>query len=439
MKVAASAKYDEVSDEIIDLTNKLLLEEIDMERYYLQYRIYGNAEPKTRRLRYFMFQQAAGCAFLSSNIVNMYETAKHFRTPEEVSSKVFTRSNRTGLTACTLGVGSSSLELCSNGWIAAKNIIKKHDPATARRVVKKKLEEIDALAAKRDSLVENNKDHPAYQAFVTEGKLLKSFRDWCVYEFTDVYADIRSNQPSTNVFYMMDIGAYSMSMASYILALQTTRKPDLVYPSLHTGMVSNGLFTLEAPLTTLANAKLYKYHFNRLSKDLKETPIDTEEDAKKLMLKLESQAAHLDEETLEHLGAIASRLSIYSYWSTRYDKFIDRRLVEIRRQSRIALQGNVSGPLIGATSLAQDTFNAIALYKCKNNPYAANALAFAGAAATTCSSAASVGLSGWWFVDQLRHDKQYEKARLLPEMLLEDRLKTLLVLEEMLDEKAGQK
>lgn len=432
--LAASAIVDGSAEtaEIIDLTNELLLKEIDLERYYIKYRIPGNQEPKGRRVRFFLAQQAAGGSFLGSNIVNTFETAKHFNTPEDVSGRVFAGSGRVGLTGSVLGASSSAIELCSNGLLAIKNKIHKEDPTSAKNNVIGRLKVIDALTAKRDAAVAKLANRPAYEIYVAEGKVLKSFRDWCVYEFTDVYSDIKSNQSSNNVFYAMDVGAYSVSFASYILGLKASRKPDLAFDALKCGFVSDALFTAEAPATTFANTHLYKYHWSKLSRELKESPKDAEEDAKKLMINLEGLTACADELTQSQLGPIASRLAIYSYWSTRYDKFIDKRLGDIRRQSKIALQSNVSGPLLGVAGLSQDVFNAVGLYKCRNNPFAQNSLAFAGAATSTCASAASVGLSAWWFADQIKHDREFRRFKLMPEMLLEERLRTLTVLEQML-------
>lgn len=431
--LAASAIVDGSAEtaKIIDLTNQLLLKEIDLERYYIKYRITGNKEPKWRRTRFFLSQQVAAGTNFGANIVNTIETAKHFQTPTKVSSRVFTNSNRTGLTGTVFGASSSALELCSNGMLAIKNKIHGDDPATAKKNVIARLKEIDELTAERDAAVAEVTNRPAYPLYITEGKLLKSFRDWCVYEFTDVYSDIQSNK-STNVFYALDVGAYSTAFATNILGLKALHKPDLAYSALKCGFVSDALFFVEAPATTIASTQLNKYYRSKISKQLKTLAQDPEDDTKKLMINLEGMTACADEVTQSQLGPIASRLAIYSYWSTRYDKFIDKRQSDMRHQSKIALQSNLVGPLLGIAGLSQDTVNAVGLYRCRDNPFGQNSLAFAGAATGTCASAASVGLSTFWFVDQLKHDREYTRFKLMPEMLLEERLDTLTVLEKML-------
>ena len=417
---------------ILALTNQALFKEIDLERFDLEYHRRGHEVSKYRRLRYFILQQAAGSAHLAANVANTAETGKHFKTPNDVSGNVFLGTNCVGLTGAVIGSTSSSIELCSNGLLALKNKWSKNDPATARENFLNRVHEIDELLARRSSLVDRCANAEVRSLYLAEGKVLKTFRDWCVYEFTDTYSDIKSAQAGNNVYYVLDIGAFTVSVASYILAVKTYTTYSDVFPSLHLGFVTDALFTGEAPISRLARTKLHSYWYNSLCKSLGERPRDVEAEAKKQMVHLEYLAANADDQALACAGPVASRLTVYSFWSTRYDKYVDRRMNEMGRQSRIALQSSVAGPLIGSTGLAQDWMNASALYHYKHNAFKQNALTFAGSVTASSSAAVSVGLTGWWFADQIINDKRNRRDQLLPEFLLQDRLKTLAVLEEML-------
>lgn len=52
---------------IDELANEILRKEIDLERYYLQYRVEGTKEPKYRRAR-IVFQVSSAMASMASNI-----------------------------------------------------------------------------------------------------------------------------------------------------------------------------------------------------------------------------------------------------------------------------------------------------------------------------------------------------------------------------------
>jgi hypothetical protein len=417
---------------ILELTNLALFKEIDLERFDLEYHRQGHEVSKYRRLRYFLLQQAAGSAHLTANVVNTVETGKHFKTPNNVSGNVLLGTNCVGLTGAVLGSTSSSIELCSNGFRALKNKWTKKDPATARENFLTRVHEIDELLARRSGLVDRYANPDVRSLYLAEGKVLKTFRDWCVYEFADTYSDIKSLEASNNVYYALDIGAYTVSFVSYILAIKTYNDFNYAYPSLRLGFVSDSLFTSEAPSGRIARNRLHSYWFNSLCKSLGERPRDVEAEAKTQMTHLEYLAANADDQALSCIGPVASRLTVYSFWSTRYDKYVDRRMNEMSRQSRIALQSSIVGPLIGSTGLAQDFMADAGLHRYRNDAFKQNAVTFAGSVTASCSAAVSVGLTGWWFADQIINDKRNRRDQVLPEILLQDRLKTLAVLEEML-------
>ena len=422
----------DLASEIVDLTNQLLLKEIDFERYYIQYRIDGSKEPKYRRLRFFLLQQAAGSGALASNIINTVECGSHLGTPEQTSSAVFKASGRLGLTTTILGGTASGIELGANGLIALKNKWNHEDAASARQNAIDRLHEIDSLADRRDALIRRFHDGEAHEIFVQEGKLLRTFRQWCIYEFSDVYSDTKSYQASANVFYVADIAAYSTAYVSYLQALRAFTNTRRSAAAVHNGVVCDSLFTVEAPATAVAYKQFYNDAWKRISADLKCTPKDVEADAKQQMVQLEHLAAMADESTIGQVGHIASRLAVYSFWSTRYDKYIDKRMADMRRVSKIALQSTVSGPLLGATGLAQDIFNEFGVYRYRNSPFRANSLAFAGAATSTLGGLASVTLTGWWFADELRYQRDAARKNVLPRQLMQDRLRTLETLTDML-------
>ncbi len=429
--LSAQTTAEANAEAIVSLTNQLLVKEIDLEHYYLQYRLDASKEPSTRRLRFFILQQAATGGFVASSIINTAEPAKHFKSPEQASTKVYKRSMRIGAISSVLGAASSGLELCSNSGIALKNKWHGEDPASACRTVIERLREIDELFSRRELLVQAIHDRQRYDICQAETKVLKSFRDWCVYEFADVYADTKSYQSSNNVFYAIDTGAYITSFASYIFTLKSFGRARFAYPGLYNGFVSDSMFTVEAPASAVAYSWLYKMAWNKVVKQLKENPVDVEPNAKKQMVQLEALVANAEDATLSLTGPTASRLAIYSFWSSRYDKFIDRRMKNMRRLSRLALQSEISGPLIASTGLAADVEYASALYGYKANPFMQNALYFAGSAALTCGTAASLGLSGWWFIDDLRNTSASRRDHTLPEQLLQDRLRTLDLLKQM--------
>jgi hypothetical protein len=62
------------------LTNEILHKEIDLERFYLNYRVIGTKDPKFRRLRYFLLQTASAAFTLSSNVTDIHLSRQAIRS-----------------------------------------------------------------------------------------------------------------------------------------------------------------------------------------------------------------------------------------------------------------------------------------------------------------------------------------------------------------------
>jgi hypothetical protein len=418
---------------IHDLTHAILRKEIDLERYYIRYRVSGSKEPKFRNLRYFLLQQAAAGLTLSANISGLHLfRPKKQRNPEEIPIRGVRKAITTGLIGILIEGGSSGFEICSNGMLAIKNKLKKNDPQTARDEVHRRIREIDALFAQRNKLVEQHKNDKAFDAYVTEGNLLKYVRNWCLYEFATIYADIKSYQASNNVYYGLDVAASSIYTASYILSLNSLKRPLLARDSAVTGIIGDSIGIVSAPGSAYSYNVMYKYWFGKLEKHFGEKLKDAEMESKKEYDKLEKML--VDADIAQALGPeqIRSRMAVYELWERRYDQVAEKELLDLRHSSKVALQSNISGPLISGAFLAQDILGTYASYKLDRSPKKATSVAFAASVPTTVASGASIALSTYWFIDHKLHRRRLAKQDALPEDLLDKRLKTLDELESML-------
>lgn len=426
----SAASSDELR--IDELANDILRKEIDLERYYLQYRVEGTKEPKYRRARYFAFQVSSAMASMASNITNVALSGSHTKVPERIS----VRGTRDGLEAGLVGIlldgGSSAVELCSNGYTAIKHIRNGTSPGAAVKNVVARIKEIDAMMAERDALMKKNPDLLSISVCQAEGRVLKSFRDWCLSEFADVYADVKSTQASFNVYYILDIAADSAYTASQLLAIKSLTRPELGNASANTGMVGDTLGIISAPASAKSYNMFYRHWRKRLSATLKEDLSSAEKETKAAMDELNSELASRDIAILETAASVQNRVSVYVLWSARYDKYIEQGLIDQRHQNKVALQGVISGPAISSTYLAQDILASVALNRLRERPKAANNMYLAGGIASTVGSASSLALTNYLLIDQLRYQKKMRAKGLLPEQLLAARLKTLDELDERL-------
>lgn len=151
------------------------------------------------------------------------------------------------------------------------------------------------------------------------------------------------------------------------------------------------------------------------------------------MAELNKELATKDISVLEQSPSVQNRTSAYALWSARYDKSIDDSLEDLRHNNKVALQGELTGPLISGTYLNQDILGMVTLSgRLRNRDRAQNNLNLAGAIGSTAGTGLSLGLTTYWLLDDIRHRRKMRKKEELPEQILAKRLKTLDELDSML-------
>jgi len=419
--------------EIDRLTNDILRQEIDLERYYLQYRMHGMKEPPSRRWRFAASQLASAGTSLASTIWFTKISAANIRDPNQITNGELRRATRVGIIGILFDGAGVSLELGTNAWIALKNKMIKRSPGAAVEEVISRVREIDALSAKRNALVEKFPDSDLAGVYKTEGRVLKSFRDWCLSEFADVYVDVKSLQSSYNVYYVLDLAADSLYLASYLLSMKALDDSHFNRPSAVTGIVGDCFGIASAPASSRGYYVLAKYWRSRLKKKFQEKLNNTESDAKVAMADLDKELSSKDISVLESSTSVQNRTAAYALWSARYDKYLAETMEDLRHANKVALQGELSGPLISGTYLGQDILANIASGgRFAERPKAVNNMAMAGAISSTGGNALNLALTSYWLYDDIRHRRKLKKQNKSPEQIFAKRMKTLDELDSML-------
>lgn len=415
--------------QIAALTTTILRKEISLERFYLKYKILAREEPKLRTLRYFLGQQTSLGLYLAGDIVTIKETGEHINSPENISTSTLTAALKTELIGGIIGGASSATELCSNAFIAWKNSRNKQNPGSVIAAIKVRLKEIHTLLKEREILVEQSNSDPAYNVYTTEGNLLRYYSDWCVYEFSKIYADAKSYQGGNNVYYCLSLAYNSLYSTAAYLAY---RGPQYISSAIVTGMIGDGILILSAPASYFSDKVLKKYYFKRACKTLEEKLYDIDAASNEAVTRLRQQISEADYAMRSKIGPIGLRLAAYDLWSDKYDEYVNKETEQLRRYDKIALQSMIFGPIISGTFLTQDLLGAAAYYGNRNRLKTANNLALAGAITAGAGSAIGIGATTWYFVDEMKNQYKLKKEGKLPEQLIKQRLKTLDQIESMI-------
>jgi len=437
------------------LTNEILHKEIDLERYYLHYRKIGTATPKFRRLRYFLLQVASTSSTLASNVI-LTDVAKRGlkgkvtdvgRGDGEIEdSGGRGTDNTTGevraglilaLVGSIVGPGSSLIELCSNGYTAMKNLKERNNPASALKNVVGRIKEIDALLEQRKKLID---EHPRLRALAinkAEHIVLQAFRDWCISEFVEIYAEAKSSQAGANVFYALDVAQGSCASAGNILALDSLHpgRDRLAGPAANISIVSDGINVVNAPLSYYIGKRMNGYWAKRVRQKLSDRLLAGEPEAKKAMAQLNTVVAAADDGALGVSGAIQGRVAAYLMWSQRCHAIAQKQEVELRHRSKVAAQGRLMGPLLGGAGLAQDILSATTFYGVGDNDRRGASLNYAGAITSLSGNVASLGYTNANFVGEILHRKKLRAQGLLPEQLLEERFRMLNQIDKLIGDR----
>lgn len=419
---------DPAASAIDALNDKILLREIDFARFSTQYKMVGTEEPRSRHLRYFLWQEAAAALFLSSPTVALATTADGLKNPNRVSSLAGKHSTYQGLVASFLEGGSSGFELGSNMLLTAKHKRLKQDPRSAMSEAVTRLREIDQLCTQRKILLDQYAG-PLKASFDAESEVQKLFRNWCAYDFADIFSDVKAFQASNNVYYALDVIGCSVFVASYLLGLEGYSKANFNGPSSVVGIVGDGIFIPSAPLSTFAYKKLYSRWWTRFEKQVGGEIVDPGEQAKVAIEKFEQllkgDPNYVHEVHKAAVHRLNLRLQVYGFWTEHNRDVAEKREIDLRRMARVSKQSDISGPAISAGYLVADILGVNAAYHLGNNDKASNSNAFAGLIPSVAASAASLGLTTAWFIGDEREKKALKKAHALPSQLNADRLAAL--------------
>jgi hypothetical protein len=424
---------DKTETEICELADAVLATEMDLERFYLEYRLNGTVEPRWRRWRYFLGQSASAGLFVASDTTNLVAFSRSFSTP--VGNSVLRKSYAAGIVGSVIGASSDCVELASNARLACKNRFSGTHPASAVSQVKEKLSTIDRLLDERDRLLSTFPDGKVKEMNMVEAQMLRSYRNLCAYEFADIYAGIKSYQSSQNLYYALDASAYALYVSSYRLLLSGFLHPGLNGPPSIVGAVGSCFFAGNYPRTALAAKLLYKRYFQKFSKELGGDVHDAREEASQKISTLENLSSELPAETLLALGHLPQRVPVYKLWVQRFEEFVDKQTQYMRRMDNVALQNQVTGPALGSAYIAQDVLDMLCFYRFNQDPRMSQRLAAAGCMSGAAASGASLLLTCQGFIQDSLYLRKLNKQKAGPEDLIHQRIKTLNELEDRLQDK----
>jgi len=419
---------EDFSQQYTALTKKILLSGIELERFSLNYRMESARQPRFRKLRYFLAQEAGASCGLAFEITGIDQFGTGRRHPLQINQRALRNSLKAAMTGSIIAGSGSCLELAFNALQAVKNKRHGFDSASANRYVVSKLKQIDELLAQRDALVAAHTDHPAYERAVLEGKILKEMRGAFVNEYAHFNANSRSYLAFQNLFFLLNAGFNAVGATAAGLAARALTHPNLNGPANILFIVSGGLASIAPWLSTAAKVLMRKHATAVLTRQLNEKPEFNLTEFAALRKILEEHLPGAEGSLIPSLRA-TQRLALYTESNDLFRKQLDSETKTMRHLEKIALETSFLGPAIGGALMTQGILGTVGFYKYRVRIRKQLNLFFYGSTTGCVGTSMAVVGNAAWFLASLSYEHHLSKQKRLPAQLIKERLEHIDELE----------
>ncbi len=417
------------SQQYTQLTKNILLTGFEVERFSLNFRMESAKQPKFRKLRYFVSQEAGSAGGLAFEITEVDQLGKGRKNPLQIDKRAL-RGALAATTTTSIIAGSGSLfELSSNVLQMIKNKRHGYDPNSATKYVSTKLKHIDELLAQREALVAANADSPSYERAVAEGKVLHALRSSFINEYSHFNADTSAYRTYQNLFYVLNASYNSVGAMAANVAYRAVARPHLNGTANILFIVSGGLAMVTPVLCQAAGLYAQKRAYASVKKEMGPSDFNPDRFAQDCK-NLDSAGTSVEGSLMPSLPA-TQRFALYTQSNELFTKQLDSETKTMRKLEKVALQNSYLGPVIGSTLMTQGILGTYGYYnypirirKQLNQFYCGAIVGTVGTSMAVVGNAASL-------LGTLAYEHKLAKQKRLPIQLIKERLTHLDEMEKL--------
>lgn len=233
---------------IDNLTKKILLTIIELERFNLHYQQNVAKQGRWKGPRYALFGEANGALSLAGGIIGTHERGENLRSPTMVNSHVQERANIIPMIGSIIGAGGAGMEFGINALHEVEARHKGFSPRASRAKVQSLKADIDRMLAQRDALVAAETCVPGLENCVeidrVEGRILRDLRDQSLLEFARFHTSARKLLAFQQTQYLFDIGKNVTNAVGCNFAYQSLYQRKRIF-----NMKAGVMFTISGALT----------------------------------------------------------------------------------------------------------------------------------------------------------------------------------------------
>lgn len=435
---------EEVTIEKIDnLTRKILLKEIELERFTLHYTLEVAKQGRWKGWRYAALQEANNSLNLTGGIMSVWNRGRVLHHPDRLNVKFQETSNHLPMIGGIIGASAAAAEFGINSYHDL--IARKHgfSPAASLKHVRSLKEEIQSLLADRQRLVnlaaaDINLDK--YEnVFNVEAKVLNDILEQTLQEFSRYHVGARRLLAFQQSQYLFDVAKYTTNAIGAHFAFLSLNRHERIWNG-RAGVffAVSGQLTMMAPLLS----RYVGWQVGQLTKRRVGKQLPEAEEAK--IAKFKTELADLDKLLKERhaadsaVAAVTERQAIFEVHEKAFSNSISAEEKKIAIARLTATENVAAGAFVGGSKTAQSVFFLVPGYDHRYNSKTARAGRVTNDMLFT---AAVIGLPATSFaiLDTLRIQVQGEISRYkakkrgaLPSQIVAARLKELDNMEQAL-------
>ncbi len=264
------------------LTSKILLKEIELQRYNLHYTLEVAKQGRWKGWRYAFFQEINSGMGLSGSIISVANRGQALHKPSRVRLRSQLTANYVPMIGSIIGAGAAAGEFGINSYHEVMARAHGFSPAAAVRKVTGLQNDIDTMLAKRESLMRLEGSDPSLQGHVVvdevEGRILKDVRDQSIQEFERYHIGARKTIAFQQSQYLFDVAKNTTNAIGCNWAYLSLINRHRIWNGRAGVMFTiSGQLTCFAPILSRLIGKGYgeftKLGMKNLSKEAKQTDI----------------------------------------------------------------------------------------------------------------------------------------------------------------------
>lgn len=441
----ASASLDEVEE----LNRQILLKEVELERFSINFRKYNNIQGRWRGWRYFAFQEAnagmtaAGLTtqlvdrqrvIRNANVFNVNSSGKISYEPNGVNRVTQEKGLILQMVGQTVGAVGSGIELGINlhhGHAAHKKGYGSKESITFVLALR---DQINALFEKRAAAVTAaHLESDELAIAQAEEAVLRDITDMGLQEYADYHVAAKRFRAFQDSLYVFDIAKNTTgAVGNLVNVVQTHERRPHLSGGAGVLTLTSGALIMFTPLLAQGVGKLvassHKRALRQVVAGISPHTVDELEVHRRELNALLNKSPHSDQSIASSSKSVAL-LSAYDLEASQRRKQFALSTREIRAGTRSATENVRAGLFVGSTKVALGVTNIVAGWHLTHYPHKINSLVQGGTIAYASGAYFAVGENlRLRIVDEVNRKRLGARSE-LPAQVLAEKLKALDQLE----------